>query len=106
MDTPSVSRRSKVLASLCYAGFFLILALAAWDDDFLRYHAKQAAVLVIFFIAIEFTVRLVVGERLWLIGLANYVWAFAFDIYGIINCGRGRKAPLPLIGKIAEKVSL
>lgn len=75
---------------------FLIPLLAKRDSEFAMYHAKQGLVFFVYCTIVGFIVWVpVIG---WLLSLI----ALILLIIGLVNALGGKKAPLPIIGKIAE----
>ncbi len=97
------------LALLSYLWIlFLVPLLAAKDDEFAQFHAKQGLVLFIFWVAIWIaSIPLLIIPILgWLVILVAYIAAFVFFIMGIVNVLKGKKKELPVIGKFAKKFNL
>lgn len=89
---------NRALAALSYLSFlFLLPFLACPDDGFARYHARQGMLLFFFSLVVDALGALIPAG--WLVTL--------FRLYcivkGIGNALNGRREPLPLIGKFAEK---
>lgn len=89
---------SKLFATLSYLSVLsLIPLLFRRDDDYATYHARQGLTLLIYgVVANVLSVIPVVG---WLFGAFRIVCVFK----GMINAANGIKAPLPYIGKFAER---
>jgi len=84
---------------------FLVPLLAKKDNKFALYHAKQGMMLFIVWV-VFFVATLIVG---WvpIIGLllSALMWIVLLVLFviGIINAATGKYAPLPVVGKTAEK---
>ncbi len=93
---------NNMIAILSYIGIlFLVPMLAAKDNDFAQYHAKQGLVLFIAEIATMLIAWIpIIG---WLIGFVAWIIWFILSIMGIINVVGGKKKPLPVIGSFASK---
>lgn len=90
------------MAIFSYLGLlFLIPLLAAKDDEFAQYHAKQGMVLCIAGIIGYFVSAIpVIG---WILApFVTLIWLI-FSILGIVNIVKGKKKELPIIGKYADK---
>ncbi len=104
--TPAKQGDKNLIAILSYLGIlFLIPLLAAKDNPFAQYHAKQGLVLFIaeiigwFLTMIPFIGWFVIGPILWIIWLV-------LGIIGIVNVVKGKQAPLPIIGRFAGKFKI
>jgi uncharacterized membrane protein len=102
-DTPQPQKDEKDMTAIfSYLGILLLIPLlAAKDNAFDQYHAKQGLVL---FIAEIITVMIAWIPIIGWIG-APILWIiwFVLAIIGIMNVVKGKKEPLPLIGKFASK---
>ena len=102
-----ISRKRKWWAVLSYLGILVLFPLTKkQSDDFIIFHAKQGVVLIFFFVVIEVFIRIAIEQKSWLVGGIVYGIGLLYNIYGIINCIRAKKNPLPFIGKIAEKITV
>jgi len=89
------------MAVLGYIIFFIPLLTEAKTDPFVKYHVKQGFILFITCI-----VSMIIGKIPVIGSIAN--WALNIGILvllviGILNALNGKEAPLPFIGKYAEK---
>lgn len=102
---PKKESGDNVIAILSYIGIlFLIPMLAAKDNEFAQYHAKQGLVLFIAEIATALIAWIpILG---WIIGLIAWITWLILAITGITNVLGGKKKPLPLIGKFADKFNI
>ncbi len=93
------------LAILSYIGIlFLIPLLAAKEDEFAQYHAKQGMVLFIFSLAgIFIGVIPILG---WVLAPFIFLFIVILAILGIINVLKGEKKEIPVIGKYAHKIKV
>ena len=88
---------NKVLALLSYLGILVLVPLLGKKDSpFVQFHAKQGLIILIGWVLSWFPV---LG---WLVGLV----AFVLSVMGILNVINGEKVKLPIVGDLAEKVSL
>ncbi len=97
----SPAKKANPIAILSYIGIlFLIPLLAAKDDQFAVFHAKQGMTLFIAEI-ITWGIALIpfIG---WIIALIAWIVWIIFSILGIVNVLKGEKKELPLIGKYAK----
>lgn len=92
------TRDNRVLSLFCYLGMFMILPLVAQpNSSFVRFHANQGLVLILFSIcAAVVSIIPILG---WIVSAVCLIFAFVCTIIGIVNACKGRKKPLPLIGK-------
>lgn len=90
------------MAVLAYIIFFIPLLTADKDDPFVKYHVKQGLVLFIYWV-----ISWVVGTVIPIIGWVLYplliVLGLILLIMGIVKAAEGKEAPLPVIGKYANK---
>ena len=96
-----MSLKSRLIALLSYLSIFFLFPLNFFrKDEYIRYHAKQGAVLFILAIVLTFT--------LWVPILAWVCWLAYLVIWatGVINVLTGKKEPLPVIGLIGERIPL
>jgi len=93
--------KQKLIALLSYLAVLLFFPLNFFrTDDFAQYHARQGVVMFILGIAVIFTFWIPVAG--WVCLLAYVViW-----VTGIVNVLTGKMEPVPVIGKIAERISL
>lgn len=114
------STKSRLWAGLSYLGpmFILIPLIRKQDDEFVRYHLKQGIVLIFavilivpiggIVVGIIMTVLNEIGQIiLEIVAIISFIiiW-FVYIFIGMLNCQRGQKKPLPIIGKFAEKITL
>ncbi|BAJ62917.1 DUF4870 domain-containing protein [Anaerolinea thermophila] len=112
--------RSRITAFLSYLILFLgslYVLIFERRDDYARYHALQALGLV-FFSAGVFLGWVVLGfllawipiigpvlsASLFALVIAAWIFAVVAWVMGMVNATRGLIAPLPLIGRWAEKL--
>jgi len=101
----SSSDNDKLMGVLAYLGILVIVPiLAGGNSKFVKYHANQGLVNLLFAIALG-----VLGFVLAFIPYINFILIFfwllyfvptIFAILGIINVINGEQKPLPLIGGI------
>ncbi len=90
---------NKFLAAASYLGVLCILPyLICPQDRFAMFHAKQGVALLLFEIAVGI-IGGITGIG-WLLSIFSVVCA----VKGISGALRGRTEPLPLIGKLAERI--
>lgn len=99
------SDNDKLMGILAYLGILVIVPIiAGGDSKFIKYHANQGLVNILFAIAIG-----VLGFVLAFIPYINFILIFywvlyfvptVFAILGIINVVNGEQKPLPLIGGV------
>jgi len=102
---PKKEGGDNIIAVLSYIGIlFLIPLLAAKENKFAQYHAKQGLVLFIAEIATMFIAWIpFIG---WAIGLIAWFTWITLSIIGIVNVLGGKEKPLPLIGQFASKFKI
>ena len=103
-ENPGAPKKEEkdLTAVLSYIGIlFLVPLLAAKDNAFAQFHAKQG--LVLFIAEVVTAVILWIPILGWIVGLVAWVIWVVLSITGIMNVLAGKKTPLPIIGKFAEK---
>lgn len=93
------TRRAKVMAALCYLNVLILLpACSRWrQDDFVKYHLNQGLVLLaLSTICGALTMAPLIGE----LGLWFTLLVDVLSLVGLIGALRGRKDPLPFIGRL------
>jgi uncharacterized membrane protein len=112
---------SNTAAALCYPFTLItgiIFLLMAKDDEFVRFHAKQAIavgvayiVLLIAVTIVNFIISLIFGIPLigvigavltTLLWLAVWVGGFALVIFLMVSAYHGKRFQLPVLGNLAE----
>lgn len=94
---PADIQKNKALAAIGYLVLGIIGLVAEPKSKFVRFHANQAVVLMVFtFIC---TLCFIVPILGWIVGFVGYIMALVFEIMGIVNAANGNAKPLPLIGK-------
>ena len=93
--------KERLIAFLSYLSILFLIPLKRFKkSDFIYYHAKQGLGLFILSIIVVFFFWLpVVG---WVAVMAFLVLWFT----GIMNVLSGKKEPVPVIGRISERVSI
>ncbi len=93
------------LAILSYLGILVLIPLLLEkSDDFVRFHAKQGlALLLAEVITIMIMWIPILGQIISF--LAGILW-LVLCIMGIINVLSGKREPLPIIGKFADKFKI
>ncbi len=93
--------KQKLLALLSYLSILLFFPLNfIKGDEFVHYHAKQGVVMFVLAILIAFTFWIPVAG--WVFLLAYLVIWFT----GVLNALTGKSEPVPVVGKIAERLSI
>ena len=105
------NENGKICAILSYLLIGVIWYFVDKDmqkDDFVKFHAKQGLVLLIFSIIWNIIISMLFGMLFytfafwWFIHLLSYV-PLILVIIGILNAVNDKKAELPVIGKFASK---
>lgn len=106
MAKDKVIEEGMVWAVIAYLWIlFLVPLLAKKDNKFAHYHAKQGMMLFIVWIVL-FVITLALG---WVpvlgavISVLVWIMLLVLFVIGIINAATGKYAPLPIVGKVAEK---
>ena len=108
-ETPQTEPKKEggdnMIAILSYIGIlFLVPLLAAKDNEFAKYHAKQGLVLFIAEVATALIAWIpFIG---WVVGLVAWITWLVLSIIGIVNVVGGKKKPLPIIGSLADKFKI
>ncbi|MEX0924412.1 MAG: DUF4870 domain-containing protein [Candidatus Paceibacterota bacterium] len=101
-DRKSTEEDNELLMGiLAYLGpLFLVPLLAAKENDFAQYHAKQGAALFIGAVAIMMIAWFpIIG---WLIGFVAWIAWVVLTIIGIMNVVQKKKKSLPIVGGLAK----
>jgi len=96
---------AKVMAAVGYWGFLCILPLVLMKDNkFAVYHGKQGLVLFLLLVA-GFIIGILplVGPVIYRITLFIYL---AFFLWGTIAALAGKKAQMPFVSALAQKITL
>ncbi len=100
-EKTTAPKKNICMAVVAYILFFVPLLTEDKNDPFVKYHVKQGLVLfltaVIIFIVSPFVGLLFILLDLLLLALL---------VIGILNASNGVEKPLPLIGKLGEKINL
>jgi len=98
MANQQMSQDAKLFAALSYLWFLSILLLVLKkDDEFVRFHAKQGAVIF------------VVSIILWFIPILGWMLQVAVlivVIIGFLKAYSGEKYKMPVIGDLADKINI
>ncbi len=91
------------MALLAYLGIlFLVPLLAAKEDEFAKYHAKQGlALFILMIVGLSITVVPVIGQLSS--AVITLLWIILLVI-GLGNVAQKKKSPLPFIGKYSGRV--
>lgn len=88
----------KGICVLCYLGLFLLIPLLLYKDSpYVRYHANQGLVLLVFSVVIS--VVAVIPILGWIITIVGTIFTVVLLIIGMINTLNGNCKELPLIGR-------
>lgn len=102
-EKKSSTENDKLMGILAYVGILVIVPLfAGGNSKFVKYHANQGLVNVLFFAAIFFGLMIIniAVPMLALLTWALYFVPTVFAIMGIMNVINNEMKPLPLIGGI------
>ena len=102
MEKTPKKEEKDLTAILSYIGILLIIPLlVAKDDPFVKFHVKQGLVLLVAEIATMVIAWIpILG---WFVGFIAWILWLILSIMGIMNVLNGKKTPLPIIGKFADK---
>jgi uncharacterized membrane protein len=94
-------RKDAPLAFLSYLHILVLIPLIfGKKNEFVHYHAKQGFLLLAFWVLAGFSLYVPYLPWLFLIII------FVGFLYGIIYVLLGKTKPMPIIGKMAEKLSI
>ncbi len=102
-EKKSSNENDKIMGILAYLGVLVVVPLfAGGNSKFVKYHANQGLVNVLFFVAIFFGLMIITMAvpMLAFLTLALYFVPTVFAIMGIMNVVNNEMKPLPLIGGI------
>lgn len=89
------------LAAISYVWIlFLVPILLKTKSDYVMYHVRQGLVFFILSTICSFIIWIPIFG--WFLG----IFIFILFIIGLLNALTGKKEPLPLIGKYAEKINI
>ncbi|MCX6812050.1 MAG: hypothetical protein NTW79_00285 [Candidatus Berkelbacteria bacterium] len=96
-----MTRNQKLITLLSYLPIIFLVPLFAFrKDQFIQYHAKQGVIM--FMLAILFSFSFWISALAWILWLVYIViW-----VTGVINVLTGKIEPVPVVGKIAERINL
>ncbi len=99
------SGKINAMAILSYLWIlFLVPLLAAKDDDFAQFHAKQG--LVLFIVGIIGMFIGAIPFLGWILAPLVSLFCLILAIIGLINVFKGEKKELPLIGQYAKNLKI
>ncbi|MSR89450.1 hypothetical protein EXS53_00710 [Patescibacteria group bacterium] len=102
-EKKSSTENDKIMGILAYLGVLVVVPLfAGGNSKFVKYHANQGLVNVLFFVAIFFGLMIITMAvpMLGILTWALYFVPTVFAIMGIMNVVNNEMKPLPLIGGI------
>lgn len=103
--TPNKTKEKNIfLAAISYVGPLIIISYLFSDNDsFVKFHIKQALVLIVADVLLWVLAKIV--WPLWaLFGIFHMIdWVLV--IIGIVNAARGEEKELPFVGKFASHFS-
>ena len=113
MDTPAApitptastpinaGKKNVLMGILAYIGPLIIVSyLVAKDDPFVKFHIKQALVLIVIEAAVW--VLGMIMSPLWMLGQFINLAALILAIIGIVNAAQGQEKNLPIVGEYAS----
>jgi uncharacterized membrane protein len=103
INWPSIRniRKDALLALFSYLHILVLIPLIfGRKDQFVRYHVKQGLLLLIIWVLASFALYLPYLPWIFLIVI------FVDVLFGIIHVILGKERPMPILGKLAEKISI
>ena len=100
MAKESSAKKNTGMAVVAYLLFFVPLLTDAKNDPFVKFHVKQAIILLI-----GWLVSVIIGQVPvlgWAISFVMGVGILILLLMGIINALNGEEKPLPIIGQYAK----
>ena len=99
MFDPEDTKRTNILAALCYVSFVLIVIalLLEPNSKFLRYHINQSLLISIFGIAVGIVA--IIPFIGWIVSAVGTIMAVVFTVMGVIRAYKCEAKDLPVIGK-------
>lgn len=91
------------MAVLAYIIFLIPLLTDAKNDPFVKFHIKQAIVLVVFAIGASVISSIIPVIGWFILGPITTIISLVLGIMGILNALNKQQKELPLIGKFAEQ---
>jgi fumarate reductase subunit D len=99
----SLGVRTTVMAALSYLGVLCFVPLlAAKDDEFVYFHAKQGLVIWMWSVLALFALH-IPGIGKWLFGFSS-MGVVVFSVLGLLSVLFQRAWKLPLIGEVADRI--
>lgn len=106
-------QNKNVMAAIAYILFFIPLLTDDKKDPYVKYHVKQGLALLILGIIVSifnsiiyqifpFSMWYTARTITWILNLG----VFVLFIIGVANAIGNKEKPLPVIGKIAEKINI
>lgn len=92
------------MAVLAYILFLIPLLTDAKDDPFVKFHLKQAILLVIVAVSASVISSVIPFLGWFILGPITTIFCLVLWIMGILNAVNKQKKELPLIGKYAEQL--
>ncbi len=103
INWPSIRdiRKDALLAILSYFYVLVLIPLIfGKKDEFIHYHAKQGLLLLILWVLAGFTFYLPYLPWVFIIVI------FVDVLFGVIHVILGKERPMPILGKMAERISV
>ncbi len=119
-NSPLIDTSSRIAGAVAYIPVigWLYVLLTRRQDAFAMFHLRQAVGLIVFLIAMFagwavitwllgwIPYAFILGNALFALVIAAYVFGFFAWIAGIVNASRGRVALLPIFGTMANRIRL
>lgn len=106
-NNPEGGQKNTGMAIVAYILFFIPLLTDAKEDKFVKYHVRQGLVIFIAWIVLYILGMIIYIPLIsWLIFLVLRLVFLVLMIVGIMNAAQGKKKPLPVIGKMGEKINI
>ena len=106
-NNSGAEQKNTGMAIVAYILFFIPLLTDAKEDKFVKYHVRQGLVIFIAWIALYILgMVLYIPFISWLIFLILRLVVLVLMIVGIMNAAQGKKKPIPMLGKMGEKINI
>lgn len=101
-EKPSGSSKNTTMAIVAYFIFFVPLLTDSKNDPFVKFHVKQALLLVIIALINSILATMLPFMLSFITSLVS-IGILILWVMGLINAANGKTEPVPVIGKYAEQ---
>lgn len=104
---PTPVDQSKLMAALAYIGPLVIVSyLVAKDNPFVKFHIKQALLLLVLWVAVWIVSTTFWWFGLWVVwNIVKFIF-FVLMVIGLVNVFQGKEKELPFIGHFANSFKI